>query len=148
MLIAGTEMNGNHAREGGGAIFDVVDTGWGVLRLNQSHLHHNISGQFQTFPGIYYEIDGKDTVPVMTKSTAQLTAPSEARPPTPYVCGRLPGPIRTEDGTAWLTGARRVSGMSRRRASDFGLRRSPCTSPWRTETRPGCPWGAGAGGSR
>jgi hypothetical protein len=69
VLIAGTVMKDNNAREGGGAIFDVVDTGWGVLRLNESHLHHNISGQFQTFPGIYYEIDGKDAVPVMTKST-------------------------------------------------------------------------------
>jgi hypothetical protein len=70
VLIAGTVMNDNDAKEGGGAIFDVVDTGWGALRLNESHLHHNISGQFQTFPGIYYEIDGRDTVPLMTKSTA------------------------------------------------------------------------------
>ena len=70
VLVAGSVMNDNHAREGGGAIFDVVDTGWGALTLNESHLHHNISGQFQTFPGIYYEIDGKDTVPVMIKSTA------------------------------------------------------------------------------
>jgi hypothetical protein len=62
-------MTDNRAREGGGAIFDVVDTGWGALRLDESHLHHNVSGQFQTFPGIYYEIDGKDTVPVMIKST-------------------------------------------------------------------------------
>jgi len=70
VLIAGTVMTNNHAREGGGAIFDVVDTGWGALTLNESHLRHNVSGQFQTFPGIYYEIDGKDTVPVMIKSTA------------------------------------------------------------------------------
>jgi hypothetical protein len=70
VLVAGTVMKDNRAREGGGAIFDVVDTGWGALTLNESHLHHNISGRFQTFPGIYYEIDGKDTVPVMIKSTA------------------------------------------------------------------------------
>ena len=38
-------------REGGGAVFDVVDSGWGALTFNQSHLSHNISGQFQTFPG-------------------------------------------------------------------------------------------------
>jgi hypothetical protein len=68
-LIAGTVMTGNAAREGGGAVFDVVDTGWGSLKFDESHLHHNISGQFQTYPGIYYEIDGKDTVPAMTKST-------------------------------------------------------------------------------
>jgi hypothetical protein len=69
LLIAGTTMDGNHAREGGGAVFDVVDTGWGALTLEESELHDNISGAFQTFPGIYYEIDGKDAVPVMTKST-------------------------------------------------------------------------------
>ena len=69
LLVAGTVMRGNSAREGGGAIFDVVDTGWGALTLNESHLHHNRSGRFQTFPGIYYEIDGKDSVPTMIKST-------------------------------------------------------------------------------
>jgi hypothetical protein len=69
VLIAGTVMQGNTAREGGGAVFDVVDVGWGALKLDESHLHHNISGRFQTFPGIYYEIDGKDTVPVMVRST-------------------------------------------------------------------------------
>jgi hypothetical protein len=69
VLIAGTVMDGNSAREGGGAVFDVVSTGWGALTFNESHLHNNTSGAFETFPGIYYEIDGKDTVPVMIKST-------------------------------------------------------------------------------
>jgi hypothetical protein len=69
VLIAGTVMNGNSAREGGGAVFDVVNTGWGALTFNESHLHNNISGEFQTFPGIYYDLDGNDTVPVMIKST-------------------------------------------------------------------------------
>jgi hypothetical protein len=69
VLIAGTIMDDNSAREGGGAVFDVVDTGWGALTFNESHLHNNISGKFQTFPGIYYEIDGKDTVPLLVKST-------------------------------------------------------------------------------
>jgi hypothetical protein len=68
-LIAGTIMRDNSAREGGGAIFYVVDTGWGKLTLNESHLHHNPSGQFQTFPGIYDSIDGHDTRPVMIHST-------------------------------------------------------------------------------
>jgi hypothetical protein len=68
-LIAGTAMTGNSAREGGGAVFDVVDSGWGALTFNESHLHDNISGAFQTFPGVYYEIDGKDRRPVMIKST-------------------------------------------------------------------------------
>jgi hypothetical protein len=69
LLIAGTVLTGNSAREGGGAVFDVVDSGWGALTFNESHLHDNISGAFQTFPGVYYEIDGKDRRPVMIKST-------------------------------------------------------------------------------
>ena len=69
VLIAGTVMDGNRAREGGGAVFDVVDSGWGALTFNESHLHNDISGAFQTFPGIYYDLDGRDSVPVMIKST-------------------------------------------------------------------------------
>jgi len=69
VLIAGTVMENNSAREGGGAVFDVVDSGFGALTFDESHLHNNISGQFQTFPGVYYDLDGKDTVPVMIKST-------------------------------------------------------------------------------
>jgi hypothetical protein len=68
-LIAGTVMRNNSAREGGGAVFYVVDSGWGTLTLNHSHLLHNPSGQFQTFPGIYDNIDGHDGPPVMIDST-------------------------------------------------------------------------------
>jgi hypothetical protein len=68
-LIAGTIMHDNTAREGGGAIFYVVDSGWGKLTLNESHLHHDVSGQFQTFPGIFDNIDGHDGPPVMIHST-------------------------------------------------------------------------------
>jgi len=68
-LIAGTIMRDNTAREGGGAIFYVVDSGWGKLTLNESHLHHNPSGQFETFRGIYDNIDGHDGPPVMIHST-------------------------------------------------------------------------------
>jgi hypothetical protein len=68
-LIAGTVMRSNSAREGGGAVFYVVDSGWGTLTLNHSHLLHNPSGQFQTFPGIYDNIDGHDGPPVMIDST-------------------------------------------------------------------------------
>jgi hypothetical protein len=69
VLIAGTVMHGNTAREGGGAIFDVVDSGWGSLTLNESHLHSDKSGEFQTFPGIYYNRDGHDGPPIMIDST-------------------------------------------------------------------------------
>ncbi len=69
VLIAGTVMHGNTAREGGGAIFDVVDSGRGSLTLNESHLHSDRSGEFQTFPGIYYNRDGHDGPPIMIDST-------------------------------------------------------------------------------
>jgi hypothetical protein len=69
VLIAGTVMHGNTAREGGGAIFDVVDSGWGSLTLDQSHLRSDKSGEFQTFPGIYYNLDGHDGPPIMIDST-------------------------------------------------------------------------------
>jgi hypothetical protein len=68
-LIAGTVMRDNTATEGGGAIFDVVDSGWGSLTLNESHLHNDTSGQFQTFPGIYYNLDGHDGPPTTIDST-------------------------------------------------------------------------------
>ena len=55
--------------DGGGAIFYVVDSGWGKLTLNESHLHHDPSAGFQTFPGIYDDIDGRDGPPVMINST-------------------------------------------------------------------------------
>jgi hypothetical protein len=67
--IVGTVMDGNTAREGGGAVFDVVDSGWGALTFKQSRLHDNTSGRFQTFPGVYYDLDGHDRPPVMINST-------------------------------------------------------------------------------
>jgi hypothetical protein len=69
VLIAGTVMDDNAAREGGGAVFDVVDIGYGSLTFNQSHLHNDVSGQFQTFPGVYYRRDGHDGPPAMINST-------------------------------------------------------------------------------
>ena len=69
VLISGTVMSDNTAREGGGAVFDVVDSGFGTLTFNQSQLRHNTSGEFQTFPGVYYDLDGHDRAPVMIRST-------------------------------------------------------------------------------
>jgi hypothetical protein len=68
--IAGTVLEGNSAREGGGAVFDVVDSGYGALTFEQSSLRDNVSGEFQTFPGVYYDLDGKDRAPAMVGSTA------------------------------------------------------------------------------
>jgi len=68
-FIAGTIMSDNTAREGGGAIFYVVDRGMGNVTLNDSHLHDNPSGRFETFPGFYGNIDLTHYVPVMINST-------------------------------------------------------------------------------
>jgi hypothetical protein len=68
-LIAGTVMKDNGAREGGGAVFDVVDSGWGSLTFRDSHLLGNTSGEFQNAPGIFYEVDGKLSKPVLIGSS-------------------------------------------------------------------------------
>jgi hypothetical protein len=70
-LVGGTLMCNNDAREGGGAIFYVVDTGWGRLTLDESHLANNRSGEFQTYPGVYDDIDGHDGPPVVIKPTGR-----------------------------------------------------------------------------
>ena len=69
LIIDGTVMERNTAREGGGAIFFVVDGGPGELKIEYSTLHHNPSGQFQNAPGIYDSVDGVDTQPVVIHST-------------------------------------------------------------------------------
>ena len=63
ITIARTIMDGNSAREGGGAVFDVVDRGWGALTFRQSQLRADTSGQSQSFPGVYYDKDGHDRCP-------------------------------------------------------------------------------------
>jgi hypothetical protein len=58
--------NGN-AREGGGAIFFVVDAGYGTLTIeNSSVLRNNPSGEFQNAPGIFDSVDGHVTNPVVS----------------------------------------------------------------------------------
>jgi len=68
-LIDGTVMSDNSAREGGGAIFFVVDSGGGTLTIEYSTLSDNPSGVFQNAPGIYDRVDGIDTAPVVVDST-------------------------------------------------------------------------------
>src|SRR5215472_11970737 len=63
LIIDGTAMSGNTAREGGGAIFFVVNSGGGTLKIEYSNLHNNHSGQFQNAPGIFDSVDGADTPP-------------------------------------------------------------------------------------
>ena len=54
VLIAGTRMTRNHAREGGGAIFFVSNDRTGVLEIRSSVLLRNPSDGFQTDPGIFF----------------------------------------------------------------------------------------------
>jgi len=54
VLLAGTKMTRNHAREGGGAVFFVSNDRTGVLEIRSSTLRHNPSDGFQTDPGIFF----------------------------------------------------------------------------------------------
>jgi len=67
VLIAGTIIRNNWAREGGGAVFDVVDQFWGSLTLKHCTLSRNVSVGFQNYPGIFYEVDGKLRQPTVIK---------------------------------------------------------------------------------
>ncbi len=69
VLIDGTVIRYNNAREGGGAVFFVVDAGGGTLTIENSTLHDNPSGQFQNAPGIFDSVDGHDVPPVVIHST-------------------------------------------------------------------------------
>jgi hypothetical protein len=68
VVIAGTIIRNDNAREGGGAVFFVVDNNHGTLTIKDSTLHHNPSGEFFTasFPGIFFHSSGR---PIVTDST-------------------------------------------------------------------------------
>jgi hypothetical protein len=67
--ISGTVMRGNSAREGGGGIFFVVNSGGGTLRIESSTLRDNPSAAFQNAPGIFDSVNGQDTQPVEVGSS-------------------------------------------------------------------------------
>jgi hypothetical protein len=54
VLVAGSTMTDNRAREGGGAIFFVSNDRTGDLVIRSSRLEDNPSTQFETDPGIYF----------------------------------------------------------------------------------------------
>jgi hypothetical protein len=54
VLLAGTRMVHNHAREGGGAVFFVSNDRTGVLKIRSSTLRANPSDGFETDPGIFF----------------------------------------------------------------------------------------------
>ena len=69
LIIDGTLISDNSAREGGGGIFCVVNNDHGALTIEHSALHHNPSGQFQDAPGIFDSLNGHDVQPVVIDST-------------------------------------------------------------------------------
>jgi hypothetical protein len=69
LIIAGTLVHYNYAREGGGGIFCVINNDHGTLRIKYSTLHRNPSGQFENAPGIFDSRNGGDVQPVVIHST-------------------------------------------------------------------------------
>lgn len=69
LSVTGTVMRDNTAREGGGGIFFVVNSGGGTLRIESSTLQDNPSGEFQNAPGIFDSVNGQDTQPVVVSSS-------------------------------------------------------------------------------
>ena len=69
LLVDGSVMSGNTAREGGGAIFFVVDADGGTLTIGDSTLSGNPSGAFQNAPGIFDEVNSVVTQPVESGSS-------------------------------------------------------------------------------
>ncbi len=68
VTVMGTVMHDNLAREGGGAIFFVVDNNQGTLTIKNSVLHHNPSYVFWTrpYPGLFFHSSG---LPIISNST-------------------------------------------------------------------------------
>lgn len=69
LSVSGTVMHDNTAREGGGGIFFVVNSGGGTLTIDSSTLQANTSGEFQNAPGIFDSVNGQDTQPVVVGSS-------------------------------------------------------------------------------
>lgn len=60
LVVEDTTMTGNHAREGGGAIFFVSNDRTGTLTIRGSRLEGNLSEGFETVPGIFFLGAGRD----------------------------------------------------------------------------------------
>jgi hypothetical protein len=69
LVIDGSAISGNTAREGGGGVFCVVDNDQGALTIDQSVMQNNTSGQFQDAPGIFDSLNGQDVQPTVAGST-------------------------------------------------------------------------------
>jgi hypothetical protein len=64
VLVEGSIISNNSAREGGGGIFFVVNNRVGTLTIDDSTLHNNPSGEFFTagYPGVYFLSSGHPIV--------------------------------------------------------------------------------------
>jgi hypothetical protein len=64
LTITGSHLSGNHANEGGGAIFFVSNDRTGTLAIKDSVLERNRSDGFQTagLPGIFFEGTGPPAI--------------------------------------------------------------------------------------
>ena len=64
LTITDSQLTGNHAREGGGAIFFVSNDRTGTLAIEDSVLRRNPSDGFETrgLPGIFFEGAGRPTI--------------------------------------------------------------------------------------
>jgi hypothetical protein len=64
LTVANSQMTGNHAREGGGAIFFVSNDRTGTLAITDSVLQHNPSDGFETagLPGIFFLGAGRPAI--------------------------------------------------------------------------------------
>jgi len=69
LSVTGSVLRDNTAREGGGGIFFVVNSGGGTLQIESSTLQGNPSGAFQNAPGIFDSVNGQDTQPVVVGSS-------------------------------------------------------------------------------
>jgi hypothetical protein len=69
LSFSGSVMRDNTAREGGGGIFFVVDSGGGALQIDSSTLYGNTSGEFQNAPGIFDSVNGQVTQPEEASSS-------------------------------------------------------------------------------
>ena len=60
--LAGTVIENNHAKEGGGAVFFVSNDRTGTMSIESSTLRHNPSDGFETLPGIFFLGARKPTI--------------------------------------------------------------------------------------
>ncbi len=82
LRIEDSTMTGNHAREGGGAIFFVSNDRTGTLTIDGSQLTDNPSEGFETLPGIFF-LGASRTITDSRRALRSAAARASARPDRP-----------------------------------------------------------------